>query len=254
MRAPGVLRRHVAGRSGGCAGVPGEHREDAAVPCPSEAEELPAAAAAARGRGQPRRSRAMKSRFDELLPFYVNGSLSDADRAWVDAYLHEHPAALAELNWYRSLQTKLREDVPAVSSEVGMERALRRIRTEGPAPQNARRAVAPSTVWRWWTLCRPGRDGSGDAASPASSVRGRAARLRGPPVLVGGADPARPGRCGVGGCRCPPRRAGDRQRGLPGWRAEESGQRRAGRGGVAARPRLRCRAAREHLAARHDRR
>jgi hypothetical protein len=90
----------------------------------------------------------MKSRFDELLPFYVNGSLSDADRAWVDAYLHEHPAALAELNWYRSLQTKLREDVPAVSSEVGMERALRRIRTEGPAPQSARRAAAPSLLER----------------------------------------------------------------------------------------------------------
>ena len=90
----------------------------------------------------------MKSRFDELLPFYVNGSLSDADRAWVDAYLHEHPAALAELNWYRSLQTKLREDVPAVSSEVGLERALRRIRTEGPAPQSARRAAAPSLLER----------------------------------------------------------------------------------------------------------
>ena len=90
----------------------------------------------------------MKSRFDELLPFYVNGTLSEADRAWVDGYLREHPTAAAELNWYRSLQTRLREDVPPVSSEVGLERALMRIRTEGPAPQRARRAAQPSAFER----------------------------------------------------------------------------------------------------------
>jgi hypothetical protein len=75
----------------------------------------------------------MKPRFDELLPFYVNGSLSAADRAWVDSYLTEHPAARAELQWYESLTSRLREDVPAVSSEIGMERAMRRIRADRPA-------------------------------------------------------------------------------------------------------------------------
>lgn len=84
----------------------------------------------------------MKSRFDELLPFYVNGTLAEADRAWVDDYLREHPKAAAELGWYRSLQARLREDAPAVSSEIGLERALRRIRTEGPAPELPRRASA----------------------------------------------------------------------------------------------------------------
>jgi len=88
----------------------------------------------------------MKAKFDELLPFYVNGSLSQADRDWVDEYLREHPKASAELRWYESLQAKLRDDAPAVSSEVGLERALQRIRTEGPAPQGARRAAAPS-LW-----------------------------------------------------------------------------------------------------------
>ena len=33
------------------------------------------------------------TRFDELLPFYVNGTLSATDRAWVDGYLDEHPTA-----------------------------------------------------------------------------------------------------------------------------------------------------------------
>ncbi|HUG22728.1 hypothetical protein [Piscinibacter sp.] len=86
----------------------------------------------------------MKSRFDELLPFYVNGTLPQADRAWVDGYLREHPSAGAELNWHGSLQSRLREDVPAVSSEVGLERAMRRIRGEEPVPQGVRHAAVPS--------------------------------------------------------------------------------------------------------------
>jgi hypothetical protein len=83
----------------------------------------------------------MNTRLDELLPFYVNGTLDESERAWVDATLNEHPKARAQLDWYRSLQDRLREDVPPVSSEIGMERALRRIRTEGPMPQSARRVT-----------------------------------------------------------------------------------------------------------------
>ncbi len=90
----------------------------------------------------------MKARFDELLPFYVNGTLPADERAWVEAWLREHPKAEAELRWYESLSAKLKEDVPAVSSEVGLERALHRIHTEGPAPQRARRAATPSLLER----------------------------------------------------------------------------------------------------------
>jgi len=87
------------------------------------------------------------TRFDELLPFYVNGTLPEADREWVDAYLREHPQSAAELDWCRSLQARVRADVPAVSSEVGLERTLARIRRDGPAPQVARRAATPS-AWQ----------------------------------------------------------------------------------------------------------
>lgn len=83
-------------------------------------------------------------RFDELLPFYVNGTLESTEREWVDAYLREHPQAASELDSCRTLQTRLRADVPAVSSEVGLERTLSRIRREGPAPQLARRAAPPT--------------------------------------------------------------------------------------------------------------
>jgi GrpB-like predicted nucleotidyltransferase (UPF0157 family) len=86
----------------------------------------------------------MKSRFDELLPFYVNGTLTEADRTWVEDYLREHPRANSELAWYRSLQARLRSDVPAVSSEIGLERAMQRIRSDSAQTQPARRAASSS--------------------------------------------------------------------------------------------------------------
>jgi len=90
----------------------------------------------------------MKSRFDELLPFYANGTLSAADRAWVEDHLRTHPSAGAELQWYESLQTHLREDVPAVSSEIGIERALKRIRAERPAHPSERKPVSTPLLER----------------------------------------------------------------------------------------------------------
>lgn len=82
-------------------------------------------------------------RLEELLPFYVNGTLGSAEREQVESWLQAHPEAQAEAQWLRSLQAKVREDVPPVSAEVGLERALQRIRTEGPAPQGARHAAQP---------------------------------------------------------------------------------------------------------------
>jgi hypothetical protein len=72
----------------------------------------------------------MKSRFDELLPFYVNGTLNADDRTWIEHYLREHPLAANELNWLRSVQTMTQQEVVPVSAEVGMERAMQRIRGE----------------------------------------------------------------------------------------------------------------------------
>ena len=56
----------------------------------------------------------MNERFEELLPWYVNGSLGAEDRAWVDAYLEQNPDARDELAWFRSLQQRVQENAPAV--------------------------------------------------------------------------------------------------------------------------------------------
>ena len=74
----------------------------------------------------------MKSRFDDLLPFYVNGTIGAEDRAWIDTYLREHPKADNELRWLRSVQATTREEAVPVSAEVGLERAMQRIRAERP--------------------------------------------------------------------------------------------------------------------------
>jgi anti-sigma factor RsiW len=71
-------------------------------------------------------------RFEELLPWYANGSLGAEDRAWVDAYLQQHPEARSELDWYRSLQQRVQESAPAVPPTIGLARAMRLIRGDRP--------------------------------------------------------------------------------------------------------------------------
>ncbi|HEU5294091.1 MAG TPA: hypothetical protein VFU71_04825 [Burkholderiaceae bacterium] len=85
----------------------------------------------------------MKERFDELLPFYVNETLDEADREWVDAYLREHPKSVAELQWYRTLQETMQHDAPAVPAEIGLDKVMARIRAER-APSRAPAQQAPS--------------------------------------------------------------------------------------------------------------
>lgn len=74
----------------------------------------------------------MKQRFDELLPFYANGTLGDEDRAWVERYLAEHPESRAELEWYRSLSQRLLDGAPAVPETIGLAKAMTLIRGDRP--------------------------------------------------------------------------------------------------------------------------
>lgn len=75
----------------------------------------------------------MKQRFDELLPWYANGTLNAEDTAWVERYLDEHPQSRAELDWYRSLQQKLEEAAPAVPETIGLAKAMTLIRGDRPS-------------------------------------------------------------------------------------------------------------------------
>jgi hypothetical protein len=89
----------------------------------------------------------MTARFDELLPFYVNGTLGAEDRAWIDSYLREQPLAENELRWLRAVQTTVQAEAVPASAEVGLERVMQRIHGE-------RKAIAPADTHRvrdWFT-------------------------------------------------------------------------------------------------------
>jgi hypothetical protein len=71
-------------------------------------------------------------RFEELLPWYVNGSIGAEDRAFVEAYLEQHPEMRGELEWYRSLQRRVQENAPAVPATIGLAKTMRLIQGDRP--------------------------------------------------------------------------------------------------------------------------
>jgi hypothetical protein len=46
-----------------------------------------------------------KQRFDELIVWYVNGTLEPEDRRWMDNYLRDHPGSRHELAWHDQLKS-----------------------------------------------------------------------------------------------------------------------------------------------------
>jgi hypothetical protein len=74
----------------------------------------------------------MNERFEELLPWYVNGTLGAEDRGWVERYAAEHPEAQAQIDWCRGLQAQIRASTPQIAPALGLDRVLQRIRGERP--------------------------------------------------------------------------------------------------------------------------
>ena len=74
----------------------------------------------------------MNLRFQELLPFYVNGSLQGEEREWMERQLAEHADARAELEACRALQSRIRRSLPEVPATLGLDKAMARIRGDRP--------------------------------------------------------------------------------------------------------------------------
>jgi hypothetical protein len=92
----------------------------------------------------------MNNRLADLLPWYVNGTLNADDRAWVEAELARNPAQAADALWLQSLQSRIRENEPAVAANVGLDRAMARIRTERARPARAARPTLGMRVSEWF--------------------------------------------------------------------------------------------------------
>lgn len=85
----------------------------------------------------------MKALLD-VLPGYVNGTASPAERAAVLEALAHSPQVRAALAWHEALAARVRADVESAPADVGWERLQARLQADRPA----RAAAAPGALER----------------------------------------------------------------------------------------------------------
>ena len=93
----------------------------------------------------------MEKRTEQLLAWYVNGTLVGPDRNHVEDALHRDPSALRHLNWESAVRTAIKTDpVYDVAADRGLAQVMQRIRADAPAMASAPRATAaprrPATI------------------------------------------------------------------------------------------------------------
>ncbi len=87
-----------------------------------------------------------RRRFSELLPWHINGTLEQSERAWVEDYLREHPDAQSELRWTEALQAKIRQAAGDVAPEAGLDRLMARVHAEAAGRRRAAAARTPAGI------------------------------------------------------------------------------------------------------------
>lgn len=85
-------------------------------------------------------------RFRELLPFFVNGTLNEADQAFVDTYLIQHPELQAEVGFIQTLRTAVKAVGSDRNEDAGLERLLTSI-------HQSQKVSKPSLLDRWQHYC-----------------------------------------------------------------------------------------------------
>jgi len=80
--------------------------------------------------------------FDERLPWYVNGTLDDKAREWMESKLVASPACAWRLAREQALSKSVPNMLAPASQEIGLDRLLARVR------EDSRPATAPKIGWR----------------------------------------------------------------------------------------------------------
>jgi len=62
--------------------------------------------------------------FELLLPWYLNGTLSDSERALVNGYLEAHPEQEARVQWHSSLRSAIKSQADDLPVDLGLKRVL----------------------------------------------------------------------------------------------------------------------------------
>lgn len=81
-------------------------------------------------------------KFDEWLPWYVNGTLNAKDRAAMDAHLAATPAAREELRFYERMTATMKRRADSIPEDIGLAKTLERIQA---APRGAVSSSPPKS-------------------------------------------------------------------------------------------------------------
>ncbi len=99
------------------------------------------------------------SMLTNLLPAYINGTASEPERQWVDAFVARSAQARAALAWHEALAAKVVADVDSAPDDIGWQRLLARARADAaPLPLHA--STAPrwaAQAGRWLAALAPHR-------------------------------------------------------------------------------------------------
>jgi hypothetical protein len=77
--------------------------------------------------------------FESLLPWYLNGTLTDREHALLTAYLKAHPEEDARVQWHASLRTCIKEQADELPEDLGRDRVLATVRQDiSRAPKSQR--------------------------------------------------------------------------------------------------------------------
>ena len=90
----------------------------------------------------------MNPQFDELSRKAAAGTLTAAEREWLEAHLREHPQKRAQLEWDEAFSAKLEQKIAAMPALPGWERTERALQAEQAAsdPGRTARAIKPAAV------------------------------------------------------------------------------------------------------------
>jgi hypothetical protein len=77
-----------------------------------------------------------QDRFDQLLPFYVNGTLSTADQQWFETIVTSNPQAMAQVQFYQRMAKTMQARYDAVPDTIGLDKTLARIAAQTTTAQS----------------------------------------------------------------------------------------------------------------------
>lgn len=90
----------------------------------------------------------IRRRFEEMLPWYVNGTLEPESRQWFEAQLATHPELHAELRLTEAMRTQVRAAAPDIAPDLGLDRLMQRLHAERSASRPRAHAPARPSPWQ----------------------------------------------------------------------------------------------------------